>query len=67
MFKKAKRPKAWLCVAVFEADPKGKSGRPTRDWMWCAGYMVVIMQLIVATILWIILQAWEIFLHFVLS
>ena len=61
VLKKAKRPKAGLCIAVFEADLKRKAGKPTRDLLWMAGYVVALVQLIIAAIPWILWQNWEIF------
>ena len=51
-----------LKVCGKRCNINGKSGRPTRDRVWCAGYVVVIVGLIVAAILYIIWQAWEIFI-----
>ena len=61
VLKKANSPKAGLCISVFEADPKGKAGRPTRDLLWMAGYVVAFVQLIIAAIPWILWKNWEIF------
>ncbi|MCJ1233300.1 hypothetical protein MMC14_001255 [Varicellaria rhodocarpa] len=61
MLKKANRPKAGLCVSIFEADPKKTAGRPSRDLLWVVGYLVAIVQLVVAAIPWIIWNEWETF------
>ena len=62
VLKKAQSPKAGLCVAVFEADPDRIAGRASRDLLWWMGYLVAIIQLMVAAIPWIIWNEWEIFL-----
>ncbi|KIJ36796.1 hypothetical protein M422DRAFT_212098 [Sphaerobolus stellatus SS14] len=42
-----------LCISVFETT-KGKQGQASMDWVYLSGILVVIIQLIVATIPWII-------------
>ena len=61
MLHKANRPKAGLCVSIFEADPSKTAGRPSRDLLWVVGYLVAIVQLVVAAIPWIIWNEWETF------
>ena len=61
MLCKENRPKAGLCVSVFEADPNKLAGRPCRDMLWRAGYLVALLQLIIAALPWIIWGEWEIF------
>ena len=61
MLAQARRPKAGLCVSVFEADPNGKAGRASRDWLWWMGYLVATSQLAIAALPWIIWHEWETF------
>ncbi len=58
---RANSPQAGLCVAAFEADPKGIAGRPAKDWLWASGYAVAVLQLVITAIPWIFWSAWEIF------
>ena len=58
---KAQSPRAGLCISVFEADPDRVAGRASRDMLWWAGYLVAIVQLVIAAIPWIIWQSWVIF------
>ena len=58
---KAQRSRAGLCISVFKADPDGTAGRASRDLLWWTGYLVAIVQLVVAAIPWIIWREWEIF------
>ena len=62
VLKKAQNPRAGLCISVFEADPDRIAGRASRDLLWWIGYLVAIIQLMVAAIPWIIWKEWEIFL-----
>ena len=62
VLKKAQSPRAGLCVSVFEADPDRVAGQASRDLLWWMGYVVAIIQLMVAAIPWIIWNEWEIFL-----
>ena len=61
MLKKAKSPKAGLCISVFEADPAKEAGLAHRDLLWKAGYGIAISQLIIAAIPWVRWGRWEIF------
>ena len=61
MLAKARRPRAGLCISVFEADPERIAGRASRDLLWWTGYLVAVIQLVVAAIPWIIWYEWEIF------
>ena len=58
---KAQRPRAGLCISVFEADPDREAGRASRDLLWWIGYLVAVVQLVLAAIPWIIWHEWEIF------
>ena len=58
---KAQRPRAGLCISIFEADPDREAARASRDLLWWSGYLVAIVQLVVAAIPWIIWDEWEIF------
>ena len=61
MLKRAQSPKAGLCVAIFEADPKREAGRPVWDWLIVTGYIVAVLQIVIAAIPWIVWGEWEIF------
>ena len=58
---KARRPRAGLCISVFEADPDRKAGKAERDVLWRMGYLVAVLQLVVAAVPWIIWREWMIF------
>ena len=58
---KAQRPRAGLCISVFEADPDRVAGQASRALLWWIGFLVAIFQLVVAAIPWIIWHEWEIF------
>lgn len=58
---KARSPKAGLCISVFEADPDRIAGQASRDLLWWIGYLVAIVQLLVAAVPWIIWNEWVIF------
>ena len=58
---KAQKPRAGLCISVFEAHPDRVAGEASRDLLWWTGYLVAIVQLVVAAIPWIIWHEWEIF------
>lgn len=57
----AKEQRVALCVAVYEADPKKAAGVPNRDWVWYSGFICALLQLVISTIPWILLEDWAIF------
>ncbi|KAL9609980.1 MAG: hypothetical protein Q9167_005282 [Letrouitia subvulpina] len=61
MLEREKRPKAGLCISVFEASPDALAGVPKRDMYWYSGYFVAILQLAVAAVPWGVWGAWEVF------
>lgn len=61
MLKSVGRPKAGICISVFEASSAAEAGVPERDLYWYSGYAVAVFQLCVAIIPWAIWEDWEIF------
>ena len=61
MLQKAGSPKAGLCPSVFDADASKEAGRPSKDFLCVAGFLVAITQLTIAAIPWILWHEWEIF------
>ena len=62
MLYQAAKPKAGLCISVFEASSGATAGVPKRDFYWFSGYVVAFIQLGIAVIPWVIWGEWEIFL-----
>ena len=58
---KERRPKAGLCITVFDADRGRPVGDADRDLLWIAGYLVALIQLVISIIPWMIWQEWETF------
>lgn len=61
MLAQVRRPKAGLCVSVFEADPDKAAGQAQRDLLWYSGYLVAFVQLLVAVLQWIVPGEWDAF------
>lgn len=62
MLTQAGKPKAGLCISIFEASSDAEAGIPKRDLYWYSGYLVAIIQLGIAVVPWVIWGQWEIFL-----
>ncbi|RFU34668.1 hypothetical protein B7463_g1594, partial [Scytalidium lignicola] len=62
----AKQGKPWeaLRISVFEVidDPKYVQGLPHRDWVWFSGFAVILVQMVIATLPWILNDEWGTFL-----
>lgn len=56
-----KAPRVGLCITIFEAHPTAKAGVPHRDFYWKSGYVVAVVQLLIAAIPWIVWKQWETF------
>ncbi|KAL8722715.1 MAG: hypothetical protein Q9225_000827 [Loekoesia sp. 1 TL-2023] len=61
MLREIGKPKAGLCVTVFEASSDAVAGVPKRDIYWYSGYLVAMLQLVIAIIPWAIWDEWEVF------
>ena len=55
------RTKAGLCVSIFHASFKYKSGVPVADWIYYSGIPVAIIQLGIASIPWATHGDWAVF------
>ncbi|KAJ5930626.1 hypothetical protein N7466_006119 [Penicillium verhagenii] len=58
------RPWEALRIAVYEVvdDEKVVHGLPTRDMIWISGFVVIVVQLLIAAIPWIVNNEWGTFL-----
>ena len=54
-------PKKSLCVSIWEPTPKAKPKVPTKDWVWWSGYVVMFLQLVLASVAWGYWGDWVIF------
>ena len=61
ILRRAKRPKAGLCISIYEASADFPAGTPQRDWLWYSGYLVTFTQLCVAIIPWVTTSNWAVF------
>ena len=43
-------PKKSLCVSFWEPIPNAKPKKPTKDWVWWSGYVVMFLQLVLASV-----------------
>ncbi len=59
-----KQPWEALRVTVYEVDPEPPRphGVPTLDWVWYSGFVVILIQLIIAMLAWILDGNWGDFL-----
>lgn len=51
-----------LCVAVYKWSSSGALGKPKQDLIWWSGVFVSVVQLVVASLPWILDANWAIFL-----
>ena len=58
---KLDRPKASLCVSVWEPTLGANPKVPKRDWVWWSGYLVLLVQLGLGTAAWGVWGDWVIF------
>ncbi|RYO45771.1 hypothetical protein AA0116_g12948 [Alternaria tenuissima] len=59
-------PRTWealrISVFEFEDNPSCSHGVPALDWVWYTGFSLIILQLIIATLPWILHGFWVTFL-----
>ena len=54
-------PKNSLCLSFWEPIPNAKPKKPTKDWVWWSGYVVMFLQLVLASVAWGYWGDWIIF------
>lgn len=54
-------PKKSLCVSIWEPTPNAQPKRPIKDWVWWSGYVVMFLQLFLASVAWGYWGDWIIF------
>ncbi|PWY94985.1 hypothetical protein BO94DRAFT_530874, partial [Aspergillus sclerotioniger CBS 115572] len=61
--KKKKKPWEALHISVYEViDEEGyKHGVPHRDWVWYSGFLVILVQLVIAMLPWVLHGEWGTF------
>ena len=55
------KPKASLCLSVWEPMKGVRAKVPKRDWVWWSGYVVLVVQLGLAAVAWGVWGDWVIF------
>ena len=61
LLNRRKRPKASLCISVWEPRLGARPKVPKRDWVWWSGYVVLLVQLSLAAVAWGVWGDWPIF------
>ncbi|KAG7006553.1 hypothetical protein G7Y79_00014g037280 [Physcia stellaris] len=47
-----------LRISIFKWDEHKEQGRPTRDWLWYSGIVIIVLQLSISIIPWVLMSEW---------
>lgn len=61
LLKKHQVPKKSLCVSIWEPMLNAQPKTPIKDWVWWSGYVIMVLQLFLASVAWEYWGDWIVF------